>query len=237
MVKGLTFGVFMKKILFGCILLFASLGSTFAEPEKILIVSGFSKVAVPAELVEIRIGVETESKTAEEAQEKTSSKTDTLVKYLKKQSLLSLQTEAIRLQTIYEYPKSGGRQIKGYVASNTVLIRAKVESAGKLIDESIQNGANQIIGIRLQATDTNLEKASQEALQLAAKDARKKADIILSALGLKFKDFVEIRADFQEISEPLPVMDGFQTMSAKSATPIEAGNLFREAKILLKVSY
>lgn len=227
----------MKKILFGCILLFASLGSTFAEPEKILIVSGFSKVAVPAELVEIRIGVETESKTAEEAHEKTSSKTDILVKYLKKQSLLSLQTEAIRLQTIYEYPKSGGRQIKGYVASNTVLIRAKVESAGKLIDESIQNGANQIIGIRLQATDTNLEKASQEALQLAAKDARKKADIILSALGLKFKDFVEIRADFQEISEPLPVMDGFQTMSAKSATPIEAGNLFREAKILLKVSY
>ncbi|TGK09306.1 DUF541 domain-containing protein [Leptospira selangorensis] len=227
----------MKKILFGCILLFASLGSTFAEQEKVLIVSGFSKVAVPAELVEIRIGVETESKTAEEAHERTSSKTDTLVKYLKKQSLLSLQTEAIRLQTIYEYPKSGGRQIKGYVASNTVLIRAKVESAGKLIDESIQNGANQIIGIRLQATDANLEKASQEALQLAAKDARKKADIILSALGLKFKDFVEIRADFQEISEPLPVMDGFQTMSAKSATPIEAGNLFREAKILLKVSY
>ncbi|PKA18043.1 SIMPL domain-containing protein [Leptospira haakeii] len=227
----------MKKILFGCILLFASIGSTFAEPEKVLIVSGFSKVAVPAELVEIRIGIETESKTAEEAHERTSSKTDTLVKYLKKQSLLSLQTEVIRLQTIYEYPKSGGRQIKGYVASNTVLIRSKVESAGKLIDESIQNGANQIIGIRLQATDANLEKASQEALQLAAKDARKKADIILSALGLKFKDFVEIRADFQEISEPLPVMDGFQTMSAKSSTPIEAGNLFREAKILLKVSY
>ncbi|TGM97544.1 SIMPL domain-containing protein [Leptospira dzoumogneensis] len=227
----------MKKILFGCILLFASVTSAFSEQEKVLIVSGFSKVAVPAELVEIRIGVETESKTAEEAHEKTSSKTDSLVKYLKKQSLLSLQTEAIRLQTIYEYPKSGGRQIKGYVASNTVLIRAKVEYAGKLIDESIQNGANQIIGIRLQATDANLEKASQEALQLAAKDARKKADIILSALGLKFKDFVEIRADFQEISEPLPVMDGFQTMSAKSATPIEAGNLFREAKILLKVSY
>ncbi|MGJ4787564.1 DUF541 domain-containing protein [Leptospira koniambonensis] len=227
----------MKKILFGCILLFASLGSVFAEQERVLIVSGFSKVAIPAELIEIRIGVETESKTAEEAHEKTSAKTDSLVKYLKKQSLLSLQTEAIRLQTIYEYPKSGARQIKGYVASNTVLIRAKVESAGKLIDESIQNGANQIIGIRLQSTDANLEKASQEALQLAAKDARKKADIILSALGLKFKDFVEIRADFQEISEPLPVMDGFQTMSAKSATPIEAGNLFREAKILLKVSY
>ncbi|TGL60993.1 SIMPL domain-containing protein [Leptospira sarikeiensis] len=228
----------MKKILFGCIFLFIGLGSlASAEQEKILIVSGTAKVAVPAELVEIRIGIETESKTAEEAHGKTSSKSDSLVKYLKKQSLLSLQTEAIRLQTLYEYPKSGQRQIKGYVASNIILIRAKIESAGKLIDESIQNGANQILGIRLLATEINLEKASHEALQLAAKDARKKADTVLSALGLKFKDFVEIQVETQEISDPYPMTDGFQAMSGKVATPIEAGNLFRESKIILKVSY
>ncbi len=118
----------MKKAIFSVTLLFLITNSLFAETERTLLITGFAKVGIPAELVEIRIGVETEAKTAEEAHEKTAQ-----------------------------------RQIKSNVAFNTIVLRSKIEQSGKLIDDAIQSGANQILGIRLLPSETNSEKATLEA--------------------------------------------------------------------------
>ncbi|TGL52001.1 DUF541 domain-containing protein [Leptospira wolffii] len=225
----------MNKILLFCLTLLLTISPLFPENEKTLIVSGSSRVEIPAELVELKLRVDTEANTASEAHEKTAKKTASLVKFLKTQNLLSLQTESVELHPIYEYPKTGARQIRAYNAGNSVLVRAKIDQAGKLLDESIATGANQIAGIRFLASDSNSEKATHEALQSAAKDAKKKAEQVLSALGLKFKDIIEIQADSNAAPEiPVGYMD---TARAKQSTPIEGGTIFREARVTLKISY
>lgn len=232
---GLKLGKRMnQKLAFLLAILFA-FSPVLAEGERTLLIVGTAKVAAPAELIELRIGVETEAKTAEEAHERTVKKAEALVKILKSQPLLSIQTASVELHPVYDYSKNSQRQIKAYTASNIVSIRSKIENAGKLIDESVQSGANQILGIRLLATDANAEKASHEALQLAAKDAKKKAEQILAALGLKFKEVIEIHAD--SIQDPEPVRGMLAARTKEQSTPIEGGNIFLEARVTLKISY
>ncbi|EPG74387.1 PF04402 domain protein [Leptospira fainei serovar Hurstbridge str. BUT 6] len=154
-----------------------------AQVSRVITVTGFAKVGMPAEISEIKVGIESEAKTAEEAYLKTSKKSDELVRILKTYKTLGLQTESIRVFPLYEYSKS-----------------------------------------------------SLHALQEAAIDARQKSEAVLSALGLKAKEIIEIQTDGGN-QDPLSQQQLRVMAKESNNSPVEGGTLYREARVTLRISY
>ncbi|PJZ69998.1 hypothetical protein CH373_12815 [Leptospira perolatii] len=231
---------FSKKASFLFGLLFCITSTIAANENKVITVTGRGRVTLPAEIAEIRFSVESEAKTAEEAHEKTASKSDSVIKLLKSRNVKYLKTEGIRLTPQIEYSKisssGSNKEIRGYFSSNSVVCRITLSEAGKLLDDAVKAGANQISSIRFLAEPENDEKASLEALREASRDAKKKAETVLSALGLKYKDIIEIQT-FDSGYDPSN-QGAIRTSSKEGVqTPIEGGTLYREATVILRISY
>ena len=76
--------------------------------------------------------------------------------------------------------------LTAYNVSSTLAIKVTdIENVGSQIDVSFAAGANTLNGISFSASDT--EEAKAESMKKAVEDARKKAEILAEAAGLKIK--------------------------------------------------
>lgn len=99
-------------------------------------------------------------------------------------SAKDIQTKNYSFNPAYNYDNGKRNEISGYNVDNTVVVVVNdVNMAGKVIDTALANGANKINS--LQFSVKNTEPLRKEALQNAIKDAKNKADIIASGLGMK----------------------------------------------------
>ncbi|EQA44306.1 PF04402 family protein [Leptospira broomii serovar Hurstbridge str. 5399] len=227
----------MNKSLHSILPLFFSTTFLFAQDPHVITITGFAKVGMPAEISEIKVGIESEATTAEEAHLKTSKKSDELVRVLKAYKTIGLQTEGIRIIPVHEYSKSSSaRETRGYRALNYVSIRVSINDAGKILDECAKFEANHIFGLRFFPTQENDQKASLQALQEAAQDARQKSDAVLSALGLKAKEIIEVQADAGN-PNTLSQQQLRGMTKERVNLPTEGGMIYSEARVTLRISY
>lgn len=132
----------------------------------------------------------------------------------------------------YRTPKPGGRpEIVGFTASNTVRATTEdLDGVGSLIDVATGAGASEIRGLHFMLKDET--PVRREALALAARRARAKAEAIAEALGTRV---VGIRR-VEEGGAPGPVMrQRGVAFEAAMATPIEAGDVEIRATVALTV--
>lgn len=197
-------------------------------------VNGNATVEIPTVYTEITLAVSVEEDTADRAHEEVAEKSEDLIKMLKREEPLKLETTGIQLHAVYSSSKiSSSREIKGYRATNQVLVKVKTEQAGKVIDKSVKFGVNRISGLRFLPEESKLEEARQKALQLAALDAREQADTVLKALGLKRKSIQQIQVNH---SSARPATHAFMTKEA-ARTPVEGGDHSVSAQVMLIIEY
>jgi len=148
--------------------------------------SGEAVITAEPDLAEIDIGVVTQARNAPDAAKENAEKVARVMAEVKK--LLGkgdeVKTASYSLNPNYRYPQGGKPEITGYTATNILRIKTgNLAAVGKLIDVSMQSGANAIN--RLAFTLKDEHAVQLQALRLAAQKAKSKAEEMAGALGLK----------------------------------------------------
>lgn len=214
-----------------------SAANKIQDVNKIITVTGESEIKTVPDVVFINFTVETMEKTAEDALVKNKLKMKGVIDHLKQKGLKpeDIQTVRFSIEPQWNYVSKTTdfgeeklRTLTGYRAINTVLVRSEdVEGIGRLIDEIVSCGANQVGNIKFSIK--NSQELEQKALKLAVDNARKKAEALASAAGTKITGVISIR----EIGSFNYALQGYRGYGAKYkiSTPIEPGQIFVSSRV------
>lgn len=102
----------------------------------------------------------------------------------------NMSTNSINIYPQYDY-SSVGEKIVGYTAYNSICVLTKeIDKVGEYIDAAFAAGANTLDSVNFSASDTT--EASKQALQLAVKSAKDKAEVLAAAAGMEIAGIQEI---------------------------------------------
>lgn len=193
--------------------------------ERTLSISASLTEEFAPDIAMISIAVETNAKTALEASQENNSKSEKVIAGIKR--LIgkedSVKTTAYNVQPVYEYDKLKGEVLKGYRATNQVVVKTKLlKSLGEIIDKSVGEGANRINDLRFDIEDNT--KYCESVISKAAVKARSQADSAAKALGVRITGVRHIAPSCGEqgISVYQPRL---AAMKEAVRAPIEAGAL------------
>jgi len=198
--------------------------------------NGEAVITVEPDQAEIDIGVVTQAKTAPDATRENADKLSRVMTEVKK--LLGkgneVKTASYSLNPNYRYPQGGKPEIVGYTATNILRIKTgTLANVGKLIDASMQSGANTIHRLVFNLKD---EHAAQlQALRLASTKAKAKAEEMAAALGLKIVRVLSLTEGDRGIRPIImPQARGAQMEAMAAApTPVEAGTIEVRSSVTL----
>ena len=198
--------------------------------------NGEAVITVEPDQAEIDVGVVTQAKNAPDAARENADKLARIISEVKK--ILGkgdeVKTASYSLNPNYRYPQGGKPEIVGYTATNIVRIKTgTLTSVGKLIDASMQSGANTIHRLVFNLKD---EHAAQlQALRLASTKAKAKAEEIAAALGLKIVRVLSVSEGDRGIRPVImPLARGAQMEAmAASPTPVEPGTIEVRSSVTL----
>lgn len=201
-----------------------------SEVKPVITVTGQAGVKVAPDMATLRIGVETLEATAAEAMEKNSAQMRRVQEALRAAGLKDrdLQTSGLSVQPEYSYPEKGERVLQGYEASNGLNVQVRdLEKLGGILDQVTRDGANDIGGLSFGLQES--AKALDEARVAAVKDARRRAEMMAEAEGVKLGRVLEIREG--SAPGPIPMMRMAAAEALMSPAPIEAGEMEYSASV------
>jgi uncharacterized protein YggE len=208
--------------------------STLLEPPQI-IASGEGLVTATPDRAWVSVGAESRAKTSRDAQQQNAT---IMTAVQQKVASLGVPKDAIRTTAIDLQPEfdfaNGKQTLRGYVARNTIEIRADDTSKiGELLDAVTASGAATIHGLRFDVkARAELERA---ALQQAVKDASAKAQAIASGLGRAIDRVLRVEEQFTGNQFPEPMMRSL-AMEKTAATPVAPGEIEIRAQVRLTAS-
>jgi len=232
----------MKKILLtaGIFLFLASTanaqpGDSRPRPPSIT-VHGEATISAEPNQAQIDISVVTQARSAPEASKANAERLTRVLAVIKE--LLGkadeVKTSGYALTPNYRYPKDGKPEIVGYTASNMVRIKTHTLTlVGKLIDSSMQAGANNVH--RLMFTLKDEQTAQLEALREASAKAKVKAEAIAASLGLKIVKIASITEGERTVRPIFRQAMSARAELAQAPTPVEAGTVEVRSTVTLTV--
>lgn len=152
------------------------------DPSRSIQVSGVAVVNVAPDRALIKLGVQSNGRSAKEAQKKKSDTIAQVVNALKKLGVEAkdISTDWYTVMPLYEDYDS--LRIEGYRIYNTVEVTLRDASkANEAVIAAFSAGANQVIDVQFYTSE--LRKYRDQARELAMKAAREKAEALSSAAG------------------------------------------------------
>jgi uncharacterized protein YggE len=174
-----------------------------------IIVHGTGTIQAKPDIAMVNIGVQTESKTAQDALQQNSDKMNSVMDSLKANGIPdgNIKTLSYRLDPIMRYDENTPALI-GYTAVNTIQITLEdVNMVGNIIDIAVSAGANR------------LDELREDAIDAAVNDAQQKADATSRSLGVRL--IGPISVSLTPGYEPRPYYEEARIAS----TPITPGEL------------
>ncbi len=202
----------------------ASLASAAEDNASKLIVQGEGKVSAAPDMVTIVLGVETHNASAAGAAVENARLMNETVNALldAKIAKKDIQTSRYSLTTApQEEPKAAREKPKPpeFIATNQVTVRLNDTSAvGNVLDAAVAAGSNSIQEVTFDIRDPQPEK--DQALALAIKDARRKAEVAAAAAGVKLGKALEISEGYGFVA-----LGARSAVFADAATPIQPGEM------------
>ncbi len=196
-----------------------------------LIVQGDGKATAAPDMATIVLGVETRNASAAVAATDNARLMNATVAALLKAGIKQkdIQTSTYSLTTEQrEEPKADEKPMPPeFIATNQVTVQMNDTGAvGKVLDAAVSAGSNSIQSVSFDLRDPKPEK--DQALTLAIKDARRKAEVAAVAAGVKLGRVLEVSEGY-----------GFVSPAARSAvafdfaTPIQPGEMEVSASVTL----
>lgn len=156
------------------------------EAKREVFVSGTGSIQLEPDTAYLQLGIVTEHEQAQGSQEKNAEISKEVVKALE---VLGIEKKDIRtvhygIQPMYKYAENRQPELIGYQTTQNLSITIrKLDLLGSALDEAVKAGANRVNQISFGVNDS--QEAQMQALDLAVKDARKRAEVALKADGEK----------------------------------------------------
>ena len=199
-----------------------------AAEKRTINVSGQSRVSASPDYATINLGVITEDKDAKVAQKTNAESMDKVIAAIKKLNIdeADIKTVDYSIYPKYEYIKDTSEsRIVGYTVNNTVCVTIRdIKKTGSVIDAAADCGVN--VSSSISFGISNYEDYYNEALKNAVLAAKRKAETMADALGVKLKGAVTVN----ESGSYYP-MTNYAVYDMKAAdgynatTPIQAGSI------------
>lgn len=196
-------------------------------------VSGEGVVEAPPDVATISVGVVSRDRDAAKVQNENSRAANNVINAIASLGIdrKNIRTGNYNFREIFHSDTNHKQIFDGYEVTNTVTITVTdLNKIGRVIDAALSNGANAVNSLHFGIRDR--EKFQSEALRLAVRDARKKAEIAAAELG---KVIVSVKnVSINSASVTMPRMEKMAMMSANDATfetPIESGTLNCSASV------
>jgi len=193
-----------------------------------IVVTGEGKVSVAPDIAQVRSGVTTRGKTAQEAAEANSKVMAAILTALTESGIpqKDVQTAQLSIQPAYASPKPGEeRKLIGYSVGNHVIATIRhIDRLGDVLDKMIAAGATEVGNVEFLVSDPG--KALDQAREAAIADARRKAEVYARAAGVMLGRVVSIeegsglsvpaprRALAQAAGMQMPIAPGENTLQA-----------------------
>jgi uncharacterized protein len=166
---------------------YAQLSSS--DNNKTLFVTGSATTQIKPDKVTVSLGVETTNTKAKAALAANSELMNKIISALKiagvKDNETSTSSFTITPNRDYSIDKNQGKLI-GFTVSNSIQIDSNnVNNTSEWIDIAVSSGANNVNSIYFSLSDKKLDDIRKELVNDAIDNAKEKADIAASALGLK----------------------------------------------------
>ena len=192
-------------------------------------VTGSGSVVGEPDIATLNLGVSVEKKTVAEAREAAAAAMTAVIVSLKANDIAEndIRTERFSIYPQYDYTDNG-RVLRGFSVNNTVSAKVReLERLSDVIDAAAEAGGDIIVvnSIQFMIEDTTLLQT--QARGLAVKNAEAKAQTLADASGVTLGKPVTITETSHAASPPVPYAEeaAFAAASARSSTPIEAGEL------------
>ncbi len=194
---------------------------------------GNAEVRVRPDVVEVKLGVETQADTATEARQQNAVRATKIVDALRQIGIpeTAISTSLFDIQPIrrFDNPNDKGEPpIVGYSAVNIITVRStQLDLAPRIIDESVKAGANRVESVDF--TLANDASARQKALRQAVADARTNARTMATELGVMLSAVQSVQQGGFNVGQP-PVFYRAAEQSSAS-TPILPGEVTITASV------
>ena len=209
--------------------------TTADTTERVIHVTGYGSVRARPDTAVVRLGVETEADSAEEALDDNNVRMSALISVTLEAGVAEddIQTDGLRLQPIYDHQvnNDGPPEVAGYRASNLVVVTVRdLDSLGILLDAAIAAGGNTIQNISFEVSERDeLMAAAREA---AMDNATEKAEQLTALAGAELGEVLTITE--RGGTSPSPVV--LETaQAAESVVPIAPGT--QEIQAAIQVSW
>lgn len=194
---------------------------------KTITASGQGGIKVTPDVAYVNIGVVSENKELTKAQDDNKTKMNAVMKSL---TDLGIKKEEIKTTNYYVSPKydwnqsTGKSVIIGYTVTNTVEVTINdISKAGVILDKVVSTGSNNVSGLRFGLKDETA--LYNQALELAVKDAKSKAEAMGKGLGITNLEPFKI-SEISNRYQPMYAQKEMMVMdSVNSVTPISEGEL------------
>ena len=203
----------------------------------VIVMSGEGVVKQAPDRAWVTIAAESRARTAAEAQKVNTDAMTAVIEKIKASGIPAeaIQTSGYNLQPEFDYA-NGKQTLRGYVARNSVQVRVDaLAKTGDVIGAAVGSGATSVSGVRFDLKDR--DAAERQALRLAVRDARARADAAASGGGVTIDRVIRIeeQREMGEIVRPMTMaMRGSE--AAQAAVPLEAGEIEIRSRVTLTVS-
>jgi uncharacterized protein YggE len=215
-------------------------GQVAAPPPYTLLVWGEATVTAAPDTAAIDIAVTTRGEDARAAASENARETAGVMAALK--TLLggsgTVATANYSVQPEYRYPREGGEpKVAGYVATNVIRANTTMlDSVGRIVDVAVKSGADRIQRVEFTLADEH--SVYSDALSRAAGRARKEADVLAAALGLKVSRVLTATEEPNvDVPPPVPFRTAALAAEASPATPVEPQPIEVRARVRLTVEF
>ena len=195
------------------------------KQEETISSAGTAIITTTPDEASVIISIQTEAKTAQEAKDDNSAKSDAVFAALE---ALEVKTETQYFNIYPQYEWEDGKQKdKGFQATTSIKVTTKnFEEIGNMVDAAISAGATGIDSISFELSEEKRDSLKEEALAQAAQDARVKAQAVVAGLNTQLGDIVSVSFDSYDYT-PYPFFAKAEGMDVREAvaTTIEPQEL------------
>jgi uncharacterized protein YggE len=195
------------------------------KPAGGITVTGVGTVTSVPDEASFTIGVQTQGSTAREALAANSEQMRRVIAAVKSAGVAKGDIKTQDVSVSANYADEG--RIDGYSARNSVLVKVRdLAKAGGILDAATNAGANEVYGPMLSRSDEDDLQA--KALRSAVEDARKKAEALADAAGVRLGRVTSITEGFSGGPQPYYAADA---RLAKAEARIEPGTQDSQATV------
>ena len=210
--------------------------------QRTITVSGVGEITVEPDVAYVNMGVVTRAETAEEAQRKNAEQFAGLEKVLFGDFRLEakdVKTTGFYVNPEYSFEEPGNPKITGYSATHMIQVTFRdLDRIGELLDAASQAGVNQVNNVQF-ATE-KAKDYEMEALKVAMKNARAKAEVLAAQENVAIREVLNIAQTAGGGSVYYGSANSFyaeEAANVKYATSINSGEIVISAQVTVTYGF